>query len=94
MIIDYPWYYVLFCLVAGALYAAVLYFLGHRRFGKGMNLLLAGLRFVAVSVIALLLLAPVAKQTVNEQQKPVVVVAQDVSESVESGKWKVESFFL
>lgn len=90
MIIDYPWYYVLFCLVAGALYAAVLYFLGHRRFGKGMNLLLAGLRFVAVSVIALLLLAPVAKQTVNEQQKPVVVVAQDVSESVESGKWKVE----
>ena len=90
MIIDYPWYYVLFCLVAGALYAAVLYFLGHRRFGKGMNLLLAGLRFVAVSVIALLLLAPVAKQTVNEQQKPVVVVAQAVSESVESGKWKVE----
>ncbi len=98
MIIDYPWYYVLFCLLAGAAYAAGLYLVGHRRFSKRMNLLLAALRFVAVSVIALLLLAPVAKRTVNEQQKPVVVVAQDVSESVdsiqrvvESGKWKVES---
>ena len=98
MIIDYPWYYVLFCLLAGAAYAAGLYLVGHRRFSKRMNLLLAALRFVAVSVIALLLLAPVAKRTVNERQKPVVVVAQDVSESVdsiqrvvESGKWKVES---
>ena len=98
MVIDYPWYYVLFCLLAGAAYAAGLYLVGHRRFSKRMNLLLAALRFVAVSVIALLLLAPVAKRTVNERQKPVVVVAQDVSESVdssqrvvESGKWKVES---
>ena len=98
MIIDYPWYYILFCLLAGAAYAAGLYLVGHRRFSKRMNLLLAALRFVAVSVIALLLLAPVAKRTVNERQKPVVVVAQDVSESVdssqrvvESGKWKVES---
>ena len=98
MIIDYPWYYVLFCLLAGAAYAAGLYLVGHRRFSKRMNLLLAALRFVAVSVIALLLLAPVAKRTVNERQKPVVVVAQDVSESVdssqrvvESEKWQVES---
>lgn len=98
MIIDYPWYYILFCLLAGAAYAAGLYLVGHRRFSKRMNLLLAALRFVAVSVIALLLLAPVAKRTVNEQQKPVVVVAQDVSESVdssqrvvESEKWQVES---
>ena len=91
MIIDYPWYYVLFCLLAGAVYAAVLYFVGHRRFGKGMNLLLAGLRFVAVSALALLLLAPVAKQTVNEQQKPVVVVTQDVSESVDTSEFRIQS---
>ena len=91
MVIDYPWYYVLFCLLAGAAYATGLYLVGHRRFSKRMNLLLAVLRFVAVSVIALLLLAPVAKRTVNEQQKPVVVVAQDVSESVDSSQRVVES---
>ena len=91
MIIDYPWYYVLFCLLAGAVYAVVLYFLGRRRFSKWMNLLLASLRFVAVSAIAMLLLAPVVKQTAHEQQKPVVVVAQDVSESVDTSKFKIQS---
>lgn len=82
MIIDYPWYYVILCLLVGATYATVLYFTGHRRFGKGTNLLLAGLRFLAVSAIALLLLAPVARQKVEERQKPLVVIAQDVSQSV------------
>lgn len=91
MVIDYPWYYVFFCLLAGAAYAAGLYFVGRRRFSKRMNLLLAGLRFVAVSAIALLLLAPVAKRTVNEQQKPVVVVAQDVSESVDTSEFGIRS---
>ena len=91
MIIDYPWYYVLFCLLAGAAYAAVMYFVGRRRFGKGINLLLAALRCAAVSAIAMLLLAPVAKQTVNEQQKPVVVVAQDVSESVDTSEFRIRN---
>ena len=92
MIIDYPWYYVLFCLLAGAAYAAGLYYVGRRRFGKGVNALLAALRFVAVSAIALLLLAPVAKRTVNEQQTPIVVVAQDVSESIDSTQLTVDGF--
>ncbi len=84
MIIDYPWYFVLLCLLAGAVYAAGLYYVGHRRFSKGVNALLTALRFVAVSLIALLLLAPVVRQTLDERQKPIVVVAQDVSESVDS----------
>ena len=83
MVIDYPWYFVLLCLLAGAAYAAGLYYVGHRRFGKGVNALLAGLRFVAVSVIALLLLAPVAKRTVHERQKPWVVLEEDSSLSVQ-----------
>lgn len=83
MVIDYPWYFVLLCLLAGAAYAAGLYFMGHRRFGKGVNALLAGLRFVAVTIIALLLLAPVAKHTVHERQKPRVVLEEDCSLSVQ-----------
>lgn len=83
MVIDYPWYFVLLCLLAGAAYAAGLYFVGHRRFGKGVNALLAALRFVAVTAIALLLLAPVAKRTVHERQKPRVVLEEDCSLSVQ-----------
>ncbi len=82
MIIDYPWYMVLLCLLAGAAYAAVLYFVGRRRFGRRTNWLLAALRFVAVSVIALLLLAPMTRRTVHERQKPHVVLAVDCSQSV------------
>lgn len=82
MLIDYPWYFVLLCLLVGAAYAAVLYYVGHRHFGKGVNALLASLRFVAVSVIALLLLAPVARRTVHERQKPLVVLVDDCSQSV------------
>ena len=89
MIIDYPWYYVLFCLLAGAAYSTGLYFVGRRRFSKRMNLLLAAVRFVAISAIALLLLAPVAKRTVNEQQKPVVVVVQDISESIDTSIFSI-----
>ena len=83
MIIDYPWYYVLLCLLAGAAYAVGLYYVGRRRFGRGINALLAALRFVAVSVISLLLLAPVAKRTVHERQKPLIVMVNDCSESVQ-----------
>ncbi len=83
MVIDYPWYFVLLCLLAGAAYAAGLYYMGHRRFGKGVNALLAGMRFVAVTIIALLLLAPVAKRTVHERQKPRVVLEEDCSLSVQ-----------
>ena len=82
MIIDYPWYYVLLCLLAGAAYAAVLYFTGRKAFPKRLQWLLTVLRFLAVSAIAFLLLAPIAKQTVHERQKPHVVLATDVSQSV------------
>lgn len=89
MIIDYPWYYVLFCLLAGVVYAVAMYYIGRRPFKRGLNLTLSLVRMVAVTAIALLLLAPVAKQTVNEEQKPVVVVAQDVSESIRSDEQRV-----
>ena len=82
---DYPWYFVLLCLLAGAVYAAVLYFVGRNPFGRGWRWVLAVLRFLTVSVIAFLLLAPMSKQTVHERQKPHVVLAQDVSGSVRMG---------
>lgn len=47
--------------------------------------MLAALRFMAVSTITALLLAPVAKRTVHEKQKPHVVLLQDKSLSVRHG---------
>ena len=82
MIIDYPWYFLLFCLLAGGLYAWWLY----RRtpFSKILRWLLTVLRFLVVSVIAFLLLAPILRQKVHERQQPRIVLMQDVSGSVTS----------
>lgn len=79
---DYPWYFVLLCLLAGAVYAGVLYFVGQSPFGRSWRWVLAALCFLAVSAIAFLLLAPMTRQRVDERQKPHVVLAQDVSQSV------------
>lgn len=86
LLFDYPWYYIFFCLVAGALYSAVLY--GYRK-GNGGDVLprwarigMPILRFVSVSLIAILLMGPLVKRKVNSQQRPIVVVATDGSESI------------
>ncbi len=81
---QYPTWYVLFCLAAGLLYAVSLYG-GDRRFREmapRLPYLLAALRLLSVSLIALLLLEPLLRSVVTEVKKPIVVVAQDVSESV------------
>lgn len=85
MLIDYPWYTVLLCLLAGAVYAGAMYFVGRNRFAGWLRWLLTVLRFTAVTCIAALLLAPVVKRTVHEKQKPHVVLLQDRSLSVRNG---------
>ena len=82
MLIDYPWYFVLLCLLIGAAYAGALYHFGNSSFSRSLRWGLSVARFVVVSVIAMLLLAPMTRQTVIERQLPHVVLAQDVSQSV------------
>lgn len=82
MTLDYPWYFVLLCLLAGAAYAAAMYFWGRNPFRRGLRWGLAALRFAAVSAIAFLLLAPTVRRTVHERQRPLVVLAEDRSLSV------------
>ncbi len=81
-----PWFIIL-CLLLGLAYALVLYF-RDRQFkeqASWLNWVLGILRFLLVSLIAILLLAPFLRSLVTETKKPVVVVAQDVSESVIAG---------
>lgn len=85
LISDFPWYFIFLCLLAGAAYSAILYFYGRNRdgiFSKPTRWGLAVLRFASVSVIAFLLLAPLVKRTLQQQEKPIVIVAQDYSQSI------------
>ena len=84
IISDFPWYFFLLCLLAGALYSAVLYRIGRQRSAfEGRTLwVLTVLRFVSVAMISCLLLAPLVKRSVNQYEKPIIVVAQDNTQSV------------
>lgn len=81
---QYPAWYILICLLAGLVYAAVLYYKSSafREQSKWLNYLLGTLRFLTVSILAFLLMAPLLKSLLTEVKKPMVVIAQDQSASV------------
>ncbi len=83
---EYPLWFILFCLAAGACYAFVLYGKGSSLFfdskKKLMTWLIAVIRFLSVSIIAFLLLNPLLKFISSEVMKPIVVLAIDNSESI------------
>jgi len=88
IVTELPSWYLFFCLLAGGTYSVVLYF-RERRFSEAHPWLLRGmglLRFLSVTAIACLLLNPLLKTVFREVEKPVIVIAQDNSESIVVGK--------
>ena len=88
IISNYPWYYTLLCLLAGFVFSAILYIKDKQNAERSKYLLygLATLRFLSISLIALLLLDIFIKRLVNETEKPVIILAQDNSSSLVAGK--------
>ena len=87
-----PWIFVLLCLLLGVAYAAMLYFLqlrplrvgeGNEGFSKRVRWTLSLSRALSVAAIAFFLLSPLLRRQVNETQKPIVVVAEDNSKSLD-----------
>ena len=88
IIIDYPWYFLVFCLLLGAAYAGVLYWVRLRRkaerdFSRGLSIFLSLLRALSVAAIAFLLFSPLVKRESNRKEKPIVILAQDNSKSLD-----------
>lgn len=83
---SYPTWFILFCVLAALVLAVVLYYrdstfkAAHPRLAFGLGIL----RFLSVFGICFLLLGPLLKSVTTQIQKPIVVLAQDVSESVGS----------
>lgn len=88
IITEYPLWFTLFCLLAGGGYAAVLYYKDKRltELSKWLIRTMATFRFIVVSVLCFLLLSPLLRSVVREVEKPVIIIAQDNSESLISGK--------
>lgn len=84
---QYPAWWMILCLAAGALYAAVLYYrdspfdekaTSSAAWKWGMGLF----RFTAVSLLAVLLLSPFLRTRHTQTYKPIVAIVQDNSESM------------
>ncbi len=81
---QYPNWYVLLCVLLGLVSALFLYFRdkAFREQPPYLHAFMGLFRFLSVTGIALLLLTPLLKHLITEVKKPLVILAQDVSESV------------
>lgn len=83
LVSEYPLWFILLSLLLGAAYAFLLYFrTGNSDLPPWQLKLLSALRFLAVSLIAFLLLAPLVKRIVVTVEKPVIIVGVDNSASL------------
>lgn len=84
IIFQYPAWWTLACVALGLAYAGILYY-RDRTFveqPRQWRWLMAAIRFLAVTLLALLLLSPLLRSLLIETKKPIIVLAQDGSESV------------
>jgi len=89
-ITSYPKWFFIFCIAAGALYTGILYgrnkIIDPDKNQKWTLYILSVFRFLAVSMVAFLLLEPLLRYSKQEIEKPIVIVAIDNSESMVNAK--------
>ena len=87
IITQAPAWLMMFCLLAGIVYAGALYFRDrfNRTYGTPLATGLGILRFVCVTLISLFLLKPLIKTIERTVEKPIIVIAQDNTQSLVVG---------
>jgi len=81
---QYPSWYLLLCVALGLIYALALYYRDNKfkDAPKWSPWVMSILRFLAVTGIATLLLSPLVKSITEDIKQPIVVIAEDASQSV------------
>lgn len=83
IITNSPSWFILFCLLAGAVVAGILYF--REKTGPyplWAKWLMSTMRFIAVTILAFLLLSPLLRTIMRHAEKPVIIFALDNSASM------------
>ncbi len=81
---QYPAWFLVLCVLLGVGYAMILYFRDKtfQEQPRWLTSLLGLARAIVVSIIAALLLSPLLRSILQDIKKPVILLAQDASESV------------
>jgi hypothetical protein len=88
IVFDYPTWFIAFCFLAGAAYAFILY-RKDKKFSETsvwIVRVMAAFRFLVVTILSFLLLSPLLKTVNRTTEKPLIIIAQDNSESLVAGK--------
>ncbi len=85
---DLPIMYSIACLLLGLGYAFFLYRKERLLASNKLKVFLFSIRTLFIGFLAVLLLNPIVKSTHKITEKPIVILAQDISESI------IDSFFL
>ena len=90
---QYPSWFMIFCVLLGLAYALTLYYKSNTFKEKppALTWLFGVLRFLSVSLLSLLLLSPILQSLSVEKKNPIIVLAQDHSESIKAGMSKEDS---
>ncbi len=82
IVLDYPNWFIVFCLLLGISFSLLLYFRNKQVQNKSLNFFLAVLRTFGVSIISFLLLSPLLKSKQTNEIKPLIVFLEDNSASI------------
>lgn len=86
-VFSYPLWFLIICVAIGLLYTAILYYRNNKHdFSRKLTYILSLLRFIAITTLAFLLLSPMIEKNISNEEKPIIVIAQDNSCSIIIGK--------
>ena len=84
---EYPLWLLIFCVLLGAVISLLLYYKNNKyNISPLLKKILTSIRFVAITIIAFLLLSPLVKTVSRFVEKPIIIIAQDNSESIPVNK--------
>jgi hypothetical protein len=88
LVTESPAWLSIFCILAGALLTFLLYRKDRSTAGiqSWLRLVLMSLRFVVITLLSFLLLSPLIKTLTRQTEKPIIIVAQDNSQSIVTNK--------
>lgn len=88
IVTELPIGFFVFCAIAGFIYATILYYQNTKlsEFSVLVKRILFFIRFIAITLLAFFLLSPLIKHLSRRVEKPVIIIAQDNSESIAFGK--------
>jgi hypothetical protein len=88
IVTESSFWLIILCILAGIVYSGVLYYRNKQLNEMSLWLIrtIAAFRFILITILSFFLLSPLLRTTDRELERPLIIVAQDNSESVILGK--------